>query len=259
MRWALVVAAGCGRVGFVLLPDAGSAIAACATPRGHDEDGDGIDDGCDVCPHVPDPAQLDSDGDGVGDACDPEPANPRQYFALFATMQPGDQPFAPGTVGGGTWTQNADSIRYDGIAYGGLVMPLVFGNAVYAMGFDIHGTVGIPQYELVLSLDPGPGPYVLGGLNHFAGDTVGHVQVGHYDGTNYLNDITQVLAMDIHPGSFVLAVTGIDSTSLAVDASWPGEPYHLEAPESAFVSGTKIQLDDNKVDADVLWVCVIAW
>jgi hypothetical protein len=50
---------------------------------GHDEDADGVDDACDVCPHVVDPAQVDSDGDGVGDACDPQPALPRQQLVLF--------------------------------------------------------------------------------------------------------------------------------------------------------------------------------
>src|SRR5438128_1554131 len=58
-------------------PDAGPKCT------GHDEDGDGVGDACDVCPHVPDPQQLDSDGDGVGDACDPEPMNPRQQIVFF--------------------------------------------------------------------------------------------------------------------------------------------------------------------------------
>jgi predicted CXXCH cytochrome family protein len=46
-----------------------------APPLG-DDDGDGIADGIDVCPHRADPLQLDGDEDGVGDACDVCPATP---------------------------------------------------------------------------------------------------------------------------------------------------------------------------------------
>ncbi len=35
-----------------------------------DNDGDGVDDGTDNCPTVPNPEQDDMDGDGTGDACD---------------------------------------------------------------------------------------------------------------------------------------------------------------------------------------------
>jgi len=51
----------------------------------HDEDGDGVRDGCDVCPGIPDPMQADGDGDGVGDACDPDPAT-AQHIALFESF-----------------------------------------------------------------------------------------------------------------------------------------------------------------------------
>lgn len=37
-----------------------------------DSDNDGVPDGGDVCPFIPDPAQLDLDGDRVGDPCDPD-------------------------------------------------------------------------------------------------------------------------------------------------------------------------------------------
>src|SRR5512143_4267432 len=72
---ACIVLAGCGRLDF-------DTRTQCLTML-HDEDGDGIDDSCDVCPHVPDPAQADADGDGVGDPCDPEPSIPHQSIVLF--------------------------------------------------------------------------------------------------------------------------------------------------------------------------------
>ena len=67
----------CGRVGFDgARPDTASVDGAplpgvCEAPAGHDEDADGVDDACDVCPERG-TSQADTDGDGVGDDCDPD-------------------------------------------------------------------------------------------------------------------------------------------------------------------------------------------
>lgn len=97
----LLCSIGCGRLDFVAtnqqsddaaISDArdttDAAMQLCAlavTP--HDEDGDGIDDACDVCPNVSDPAQADSDGDKVGDACDPAPAIAKQRVWFFDSFE----------------------------------------------------------------------------------------------------------------------------------------------------------------------------
>jgi hypothetical protein len=59
------------------------AFVCVAGGTSHDEDGDGIRDACDVCPHIADPGQADMDGDRVGDACDPEPMIARQSIVFF--------------------------------------------------------------------------------------------------------------------------------------------------------------------------------
>lgn len=58
-------------------------IGAYEAPPPPDGDGDGVPDGSDNCPIVPNPVQEDGDGDGVGDACDncPAIANPDQADA----------------------------------------------------------------------------------------------------------------------------------------------------------------------------------
>ncbi len=97
------MAAGCGRVDF----DArGGGDARACTPIGHDEDGDGIDDGCDLCPQITGDPQVDSDGDGIGDSCDPNPGDPNDvlvFFDSFATPNPW-QPVR------GTWNVQDDAL-----------------------------------------------------------------------------------------------------------------------------------------------------
>jgi hypothetical protein len=65
-----------------------AVLTACTIPpfAGHDEDGDGIRDEDDPCPHIPN-ADVDSDGDGIGDACDPYPDMPgdRMFFYSFSS------------------------------------------------------------------------------------------------------------------------------------------------------------------------------
>jgi hypothetical protein len=78
--------AACGRLGFgtTSTTDADPTHDTVATCGGHDEDGDGIGDACDVCPTDPDPDQADRDGDGVGDACDPHPDTPGDKLVMFS-------------------------------------------------------------------------------------------------------------------------------------------------------------------------------
>jgi hypothetical protein len=85
----LLALAGCGRISFDGLASDGGGDARVCTPVGHDEDGDGVDDACDVCPQLAGP-QTDTDGDGVGDACDlhPEALDTLTLFDAFTTRRP---------------------------------------------------------------------------------------------------------------------------------------------------------------------------
>ncbi len=67
------------------LPDA----PLCPAPAGHDEDGDRLDDACDLCPGDADEMAIDTEGDGVGDACDPTPGSD-SLVRFFAFATPGD-------------------------------------------------------------------------------------------------------------------------------------------------------------------------
>lgn len=102
----LCIGDGCGRREFAVLSDGAATpdamvnfCSAATTP--HDEDGDAIDDACDVCPQLADPAQADSDGDKVGDVCDPAPALAKQRVAFF-------DPFTDPTVA--RWALSAPGV-----------------------------------------------------------------------------------------------------------------------------------------------------
>ncbi len=84
--------------------DAGQDASSGCPATGHDEDGDGVPDACDDCPHVADPAQVDTDGDGVGDACDPNPAIPTERITFFDPFT-GPRP---------EWTFTGTPPTYDG-------------------------------------------------------------------------------------------------------------------------------------------------
>lgn len=86
MRWCalLIVAAGCDHV---FLDEHRTADSSRESDT-HDEDGDGIADRGDLCPHLPSP-QQDTDGDNVGDDCDPR-IDVRDGGRFFFAFERGD-------------------------------------------------------------------------------------------------------------------------------------------------------------------------
>ena len=170
-RWLGVVAtaAACGRIGFgvVPVPDgvgdrARDTAAAGCTPVGHDEDGDGIDDACDNCPHVANADQPDADGDGVGDVCDPHPMTPTESIARFEsfTTMPADWTFTGADLA--TW--DGDSIQIDSATPnrqwdGGFA--LVPASDRFAMGGTLHaiGTDQFPHFAIELADAAGSAMY----------------------------------------------------------------------------------------------------
>ncbi|MBD5784737.1 PKD domain-containing protein [Cellulosimicrobium terreum] len=90
--YTVVIGGDCAVDGSVTLALAQEATCTVvATFVESDTDGDGVDDGDDVCPAYPDPEQTDSDGDGTGDACEPWSWATGGYYAVGA-----DAPHADG-------------------------------------------------------------------------------------------------------------------------------------------------------------------
>jgi hypothetical protein len=259
MRWSLLLLlAACGRVGF----DArGDARGGDAPPATHDEDGDGVPDALDTCPHLVAP-QLDSDGDGVGDACDPEPANARQHVLLFATLQPGDQPFMfnePLEV-----AQLEDAIEFDG--NGGVDMlarTAAYPSVRVQIGVTIREVLGGDgvQHQIALhAYDPNVPAHDFVEINEVL-PTFSNAQISYYDGALYHEQTAQGLPMHVHTGDFTLELTAAAGGQLVLAAGWPGETYELTEPDATITygGGTTVDIDINNVVADIRYVWAITW
>jgi len=258
MRWATVVllAAACGRVDFGARASDAFVVDAVT---GHDEDGDGVPDIIDVCPHLPDPDQLDSDGDGIGDACDPEPNNPRQKLVRFATLQPGDQPL--GLAGTGMWTQEADSIHFDGNMDGDFSFPMPATNVRIAIGVNVESLIGdvTTHHQIALGYDEAMAPNYFVELDQQT--NFQQADVTFFDGSMYTEEATTMLPNGVHTGQATLQVTmvGGSSPTAALDGGWPNEPYHLVAAAPSYTTGLRMTSTINNLVSDVEWFWMIEW
>lgn len=67
---------GTGKFGGLTPPAWATLVTDPIDLRATDNDGDGVVNGVDNCPEVPNPSQADDDFDGPGNACDPTPRGP---------------------------------------------------------------------------------------------------------------------------------------------------------------------------------------
>ena len=237
---------GCGRVGFDSRRAGGDgALPATCTPVGHDEDGDGIDDACDDCPHVADPAQVDSDGDGVGDVCDPEPALPRQQiveFDAFTTLGPW-QPVSGASVAN-------DRLFLDGLN----------GSALASMTmtphhelFEIHGTTGSKGpatnalFGLFVGAKTGPGTYYC----ELYDDTSTVLQFTYtFDGSTYMHGGSTPAANRLAGGDGTFSYD-VSPTTAHCASTWHGEPLSVTAAVPSGIPAEIVEIYSEDVDLHV--------
>ena len=114
--WAVLVGGCNAAFGVKEVPPPDAAVPQlCQNLTPHDEDGDGVVDGCDVCPGIPDPDQADTDTDGVGDACDPSTTH--DHLAMFESFaEPGVA--QKWQVMMGTWAFKDDAAVYESTMQG---------------------------------------------------------------------------------------------------------------------------------------------
>lgn len=103
-----------------------------------DEDGDGVIDQDDPCPHIAFQSTTDADGDGVPADCDDNDAEPetRHVFYAFNTLEPGldvqgGDPVADGAMVFGATTDGLSTF---------VIRDIVAETLVIDVGFDVLGT-----------------------------------------------------------------------------------------------------------------------
>lgn len=255
-RWVVagMVVAACGRLDFDAQPVAGDASA------GHDEDGDGIPDAVDVCPHIADPDQLDTDGDGVGDACDFDPTTPSQHWIAFAPLTPGETRFYPDLH----WTMGSDSWHTDGSTtmthdlYWNASPPA---NPDIWIGFTIEDPLGQPtdrhQVAIIVQNDPSNPYYYAETFNDSASPPI--VSLTHYDGTNF-DSLAQAPVGSAFPtGDFDLYLHAIGGSTPVASAEglFTGGPATASAPAPGFAATQTLVIVTDSVTLDVRYIAVV--
>lgn len=244
-----IVACGCGRIGF----DPGTDDAATDTDAtdarpdaalcvggGHDEDGDAIEDVCDVCPQRSDPLQIDADGDGVGDVCDPS-------FALHTRTL-----FDPFTMMTASWSYDGrevfsgDSMDYVNIG-GGIGTQLVTppGRSVFEFLGAAGTAPGFPR-QLALHLETPPVTSYYCEL-YDTGTSFNANLTYTTDGANFFNLDQQALPGRFETGAIRVRVEN-DPPNIRCQVEWKGTAVDLMAPIPAGLIPTNAAVAAFQVD-----------
>lgn len=238
---------GCGRLDFADVSDVDGSVL----PLGHDEDGDGIDDALDNCPHMPG-STADGDMDGVGDICDPHPTTPGDHIGLFSTLEPGTYPFDD-TSG---FMSEPDGLRYVGST--SVFLTRSIGSARIEMGFDILGLIGSGQHQVAIGVQRGVDPYYFAELNDNTGGTVHQVAIFSYDGTNGYVSLAVTDTPVLHTGRGISQVD-VDATThdYVTTAGWEGELYTAMAATPQYSGGIKLHWALNGLDLLIRYIIII--
>ncbi|HEY4180731.1 MAG TPA: hypothetical protein VGM90_27995 [Kofleriaceae bacterium] len=261
-RTALILAlslAGCGRLGFATARDAdadpdadsmdGPATAA------HDEDGDGIDDAVDPCPHIFSDAS-DADQDGVGDLCDPNPQSGTEKWIGFYPMTAGTNPL----VGepGFPFAQEGDDVRYTrdlNESFDMAVPPAV--SLRIEVGFEIVSLVGTGQHVISSGITTSGAEYYFVELDNNGGASA--ARIVQYDTTNGYVTLSSMPIADYHTGLGHLrydAVVG-SSPHYTAELGWDGELYTPNSATPAYTPTTDLRIVLGGMDVRVRYIAII--
>jgi hypothetical protein len=227
--------------------DAGADGSVDVAAVSHDEDGDGLPDSADPCPHVAGDA-TDTDGDGVGDACDVHPSTPTERWRLFSPLTPGTNPFDQ------PLSQNADSLQVSGdSAFFSLAETLQ--TVRIDLGFQINALFGTGQHQIAFGLDTGATPYYFIELNE--NTSVKDFNLAKLDMSMYTS-VGEAPTAGMHPGTGFIRLDA-DATSQVWTGygGWIGELYNIMGSTPGYTGAPLVKFAINGLDVDLRYIAVI--
>jgi hypothetical protein len=241
---------GCGRLDFGEVRADGAV--APDVPVGHDEDGDGIGDAVDPCPHVAG-SKADTDSDGVGDACDPHPTTPGDQLVVFSSMEPGTIPFDELVI---TYTQEADALHL--LSNGSIFLTRSFRSARIELGFEILEIIGTGQHQIGAGVQRGSDPYYFAELNDNLGATLHNVQIVSYDPSNGYVSLGSVDSPPLHTGVGIMRIdVDANANTYATVAGWEGELFTAMASTPLYTGGPRLHYSFNGLDVLLRYLVII--
>ncbi len=255
MRAWLLLLTGCGRVAFAPLEGADADDTAlspdakvCMTPAGHDEDGDGVDDACDGCPHLPDPAQPDADGDGVDDACDPRPMTPGDSITFFDPFT--SQSSAWATVQNATY--EGDAVYTSGARLK-LERPLVPDNDMFIVEGEILSVPAAAQHQLILGNRTGMASFYC----ELQSDTVNGKLAATYSFDSNTYSVARSSQGPMLSPTPVRLASVVALPTLGCRTSWPVSQPELEGTIPAGIDPTIAGLEASNLEIRLFYYLTI--
>ncbi len=247
----------CGRVGFEPREAPGDGArdgappvdaAGCVTLV-HDEDGDGVDDVCDVCPHLADVDQADGDGDRVGDACDPEPTIARQRIILFDPFTALDPAW---TRSQGSEAAVGDQLELLAInSYRTLIRPLDLGHDTFVVSAT-SATAGTGQSLFAIQITPTSAPSSFYCELYDTGSRSQLQFTSTLDGIDYTGQDRQVLATRFANGAGTFSFE-VAATMGRCGTTWRGQALESVGTIPSGIAREEVHLFAENVDIRVAY------
>jgi hypothetical protein len=252
---ALCTAFGCGRIGFDTAMD--------SVDGGHDEDGDGVADVLDDCPHIANRDQANSDTDLVGDACDSEPTIGRQRLLVFEPCVALSSDWLPQKLAEPISNISDDCVF--GTAATFLARNVNYADADITVIGKIVSVSGSDRHQFVIATDFSDGTrHWLNEIFHDSamsdGPRITFQYVVEQTG-NYTKIASKAIADPFVPGEFVATLrprVGGITTFDFLQIGGPGNNFSIEGPDPAYQSIRKIAFGAEGNDLRIHSITIIA-